>query len=187
MTTSVPGPVQPATPLPPPGLAQAGPRLPKNPWIALVLSFVFPGVGQLYNGQAAKALFFFFAFAGSIYAVVNVDPMPFALFIPFVIFYNLIDAWRSAELINARFLGGGALPEEETAESPAWGAVLVALGLLLLLNNLGWLPLGAVQRWWPVLMIAAGGAFLYGSLRRRQQRPLETRVDPLADDEQRAH
>ncbi len=43
-----------ATPAPP------APKLPKNPWLALVLS-LFPGLGQVYNGQPAKALVFFSA------------------------------------------------------------------------------------------------------------------------------
>jgi TM2 domain-containing membrane protein YozV len=170
MTSPLPGPAAPLSPVPPPqppAAYPAGPPLPKNPWAALALS-LFPGVGQIYNGQPAKAVVFFLCWVGCIYGAADISPFPFAFLIPFVYFFNLIDAWRSATAINNRFLGGHALPEEETTESPAWGAALVGLGLVLLLNNLGWLRLAALERWWPLLMVIVGGAFLYGSLRRRQ-------------------
>lgn len=167
MSSPPAGPAEPLPSLPPPVLPPAGPQLPKSPVLALILSFLFPGIGQVYNGQPAKAIFFFFAFVGSIYAVIEIDPIPFGLFIPFVVFYNLVDAWRSASLINARYLGGQPV-EEEVFESPAWGGALVGLGLVLLLHNLGWLRLAALGRYWPLLMIAAGGIFLFASLRRRK-------------------
>ena len=170
-------------PLPPPGTYPAPPQPPKNPWVALLLS-LFPGVGQIYNSQPAKGIVFFFAWVSCIYGAAEIAPMPFGLLIPFVYFYNLVDAWRSATLINNRFLGGQALPEEETSESPAWGAALIALGLVILFNNLGWFRLAALQRWWPLLMIAAGAIFVYGSFRRRQAAALERRAET---DEQRAH
>ena len=56
----------PALPLPAAATEPAGP---KSPILALVLS-LFPGIGQIYNGQPAKAMVFFFAWAGSIMLVV---------------------------------------------------------------------------------------------------------------------
>ena len=66
MTSPLPGPAAPLPPPLPPAVYPAGPQLPKNPWVALVLS-LFPGVGQIYNGQLAKGVFFFFAEAFCIY------------------------------------------------------------------------------------------------------------------------
>jgi len=140
---------------------------PKSPILALVLS-LFPGVGQIYNGQPAKALVFFFAWAGSIYMTAEANPF-FAFLIAFAYFYNLVDAWRSATAINVRHARGGAVLEEDTAESPAWGAALIGVGALLLFNNLGWLRLAALQRYWPLVLMAAGAAFLYGSMRRAKR------------------
>ena len=137
---------------------------PKSPVVALVLS-LFPGIGQIYNGQPAKALVFFFAWAGSIYLTAEAHPF-FAFLIAFTYFYNLVDAWRSASAINARYARGTGYVEEDTTESPAWGAALIGVGALLLFNNLGWLRLAALQRYWPLVLIAAGAAFLYGSMRR---------------------
>ena len=154
----------PALPLP---TAAAEPAAPKSPILALVLS-LFPGIGQIYNGQPAKALAFFFGWVGSIYLTAEANPF-FAFLIAFTYFYNLVDAWRSATVINARHAGGLGVAEEDAAESPAWGAVLMGVGALLLLNNLGWLRLAALQRYWPLVLIAAGGAFLYGSVQRAKR------------------
>jgi hypothetical protein len=44
----------------------------------------------------------------------------------------------------------------------------MTLGLVFLLNNLGWLRLAALGRFWPLILILAGGAFLAGSIRKRR-------------------
>ena len=144
------------------------PRAPKSPFLALFLS-LFPGIGQVYNGQFAKALVMLAAFVGSIVGVIEMGPFPWAFCIPFAYFFNLIDAYRSAVLINERAAGGAPVPEEEGMESPLWGASLLAMGLLLLLNNLGWLRLAALARFWPVVLIVGGGILLYQSLNRRRE------------------
>jgi hypothetical protein len=183
MTSPLPGPATPLPPSPPVAYSPvpAGPPLPKNPWIALVLS-LFPGVGQIYNGQLAKGLCFFFGEAFCIYGAADINWFPFAFLIPFVFFYNLVDAWRSATLINARFLGGQTVVEEDTSESPAWGVALIVIGLTILLHNLGWLEYVALDRWWPLLIVAAGAAFLYGSVRRGRNTSTSERAAGIGDD-----
>jgi len=168
MSTSPTAPQEvPTLPAPAAAPVSPAPKLPKNPWLAVILSS-FPGLGQVYNGQPAKAFVFFSAWVGSIYGAAEIDPFPFAFLIPFVYLYNLIDAFRTASLINGRAQGGLPAPEEEAFESPLWGGSLLVLGLLLLLNNLGWLHLAALARYWPVALIVAGAAFLYSSVQRRR-------------------
>jgi TM2 domain-containing membrane protein YozV len=171
-----PGEAVPTLPLPAATPAPLVHKPPKNPVLALVLS-LFPGLGQVYNGQPAKAFVFFSAWVGSIYGAAEIDPFPFAFLIPFVYLYNLIDAFRTASLINARAQGGLPAPEEETFESPLWGGSLLVLGLLLLLNNLGWFHLAALARYWPVALIVAGAAFLYSSIQRRRELPAHRAPD----------
>jgi hypothetical protein len=168
MSAPVMSPPEPLPPLPPPTSLPYGtsPRPAKQPLVALILS-VFPGMGQVYNGQTAKALVFFSAFVSAIYLTAEANPMPFAFFIPFTFFYAMLDAYRSAGLINARAAGLSAVPEEDNAESPVWGAVLVGIGLVLLLNNLGWLNLAAAHRFWPLLLVIAGAVFLRGAMQRK--------------------
>ena len=148
--------------LPPP--AAPPPPPPKSPVVALLLSLLFPGVGQLYNGQVAKAFAFVGAFAACVYIIVDAEPLPYALFLPFIIFYGLVDAWRSAALINAR--GTPEALDEAEVESPVWGFSLLGVGLLLLLNNLGLLRLSALHRFWPLILMVVGAVFLYRSIKR---------------------
>jgi hypothetical protein len=153
----------PPTPAAPVSTAALSPI--KAPWVALLLSLMMPGLGQIYNGQFAKAIFFFFAFSGSIYLITEGHPLPFAVFLPFIIFSNMIDAFRSATVINAR----GTLPpaDEDDIESPGWGIGLAVIGVLILLNNLGWLRLAALVPYWPLLLIVAGVVLLRRSLQRK--------------------
>jgi hypothetical protein len=160
---TTPGSGLPALPPPPPAPA---PRPPKSPAVATFLS-LFPGLGQVYNGQPAKALVFFFSWVGCIYLTSQGNEMPFAFGIPFVYFYNLVDAYRSAAAINACSAGRSKETLEPVAESPVWGATLAGLGLLLLFNNLGWLDLERWARYWPVLLILAGAGLLVSSLKKQ--------------------
>jgi TM2 domain-containing membrane protein YozV len=168
----------------PPPLPQIAPgpyvRLPKNPILATFLSG-FPGLGQVYNGQPSKAVVFFSAWVFAIYGTAEINPMPFAFLIPFVYLYNLVDAYKSATLINNRFLGGGAAaaPEDDTVESPAWGGTLIGLGVLLLLHNTGFINLASIERYWPVLLIGAGVVLVYGSVRKRKAAAAEAIGGPL--------
>ncbi len=171
-------PTSPAQAVPPSALPPVPPyvRLPKSPGLAAFLS-LFPGLGQVYNGQIARAFAFFFAWVGSIYLTANGHEFPFAFMIPFVYLYNMIDAWKAATAINQRFLGGRSEPEETAGvESPIWGALLVIFGLLILFNNLGWLDLERLARWWPILLIAVGVWFVYASVQRKKA--VETTDEP---------
>ena len=163
-------PFEPQTP-PPPALPPAAApyvRLPKSPGLAAFLS-LFPGLGQVYNGQIARAFVFFFAWVGSIYLTASGHEFPFAFVIPFVYLYNIIDAWKGASAINQRFLGGRVDAEPDPGvESPVWGALLAVFGVLILLNNLGWLDLERLARWWPILLIAVGGWFVYESVQKKK-------------------
>ncbi len=171
-------PLDPMPPVPPPPLPPAPSyvRLPKSPGLAAFLS-LFPGLGQVYNGQLPRAAAFFFAWVGSIYLTSNGHEFPFAFLIPFVYLFNMIDAWKQATAINQRFLGGKAEAEEELgADSPIWGVTLVAFGILLLLSNLGWFDLERLARWWPVLLIAMGAWFIYTSVQGKKAE--ETKDEP---------
>ncbi len=161
--SSLPPAVPPATPPAPYA------RVPKSAVLAVFLSFILPGVGQIYVGQPAKAFVFFFSFVGCIYGTTEGAVFPFAFLIPFVYLFCLIDAYRGAEEVNARFLGSGPERRDELAESPWWGVGLILLGGVLLLNNVGWLRLADFVRFWPLILILFGAGFVYSSLRRRKE------------------
>lgn len=81
---------------------------PCNPWLASAMSFVLPGFGQLYNGEANKAIWLFIAFAVLsipgivfialyLYGTWMAPALAVSLMLTLSIWlYGLIDAWRTA-------------------------------------------------------------------------------------------
>jgi TM2 domain-containing membrane protein YozV len=70
----------------------------KNPGVAAVLSFLFTGLGQIYNGHIGKGIGFI------VIQIVSVLLM--FLFIgfittPIIWIWGIVDAYKSAERINA--------------------------------------------------------------------------------------
>ena len=167
MSSTIPGPEsQPQTsvpPLPPPPARALG----RNPWVAAALGFLFPGLGQIANGQISKALVIFTVFFGSITLMVNSEnPLPWVFFLPLAFFYGIVDAFRSAAAAEARNQG---VVEEDQIEGPGWGIGLIVLGVVFLLHNFGWLQIATLGRFWPLLLIGAGAALLRSSLAKRSK------------------
>lgn len=81
----------------------------RKPWFALLMSFVLPGFGQLYNGEINKALWIYLAFSLlTIPSVVVIALyLPSYLMLPAFIlvlsallsiwFYSMYDAWHTAK------------------------------------------------------------------------------------------
>ncbi len=77
---------------------QSRPVFYKNSGLAAVLSFFYMGLGQIYNGQIAKGIFFIVLYSISwllIFILVGLVTTP-VLWI-----YGMYDAYKSAEKINA--------------------------------------------------------------------------------------
>jgi len=155
---------------------------PKSPAAAGILSGVLAGAGQLYNGQASKALLFFVIFAGLI-SIIPHGPQPF---IPLVFagfwFYQIIEAVQTAKAINLHAAGGtgqpvpgpGAaapVPQDVALSSPSgsvfWGAMLMVVGVVLLLGNFELLDYDRIFDFWPVLVIAIGVKMIVDYLRKK--------------------
>lgn len=69
----------------------------KNPGIAAVLSFLFTGLGQIYNGQLGKGIAFLVL--GVIFAISIIFLIGFILY-PVFWLYNIYDAYTTAKKIN---------------------------------------------------------------------------------------
>ena len=69
----------------------------KNPGLAFVLSFLFCGIGQIYNGQTVKGVVLLVLYAISIALCTVIIG-----FVPLVILwiYGMVDALRTTESIN---------------------------------------------------------------------------------------
>ena len=146
-----------------PGL-EGGP----NPGLALGLGFI-PGVGAIYNGQVIKAIVQVLIF-GSLIAMGNrvggsADTL-FDLAAWAFYFYMVIDSFQTAK---RKKLG---LPTQEwfgfddaKLNAPIGGALLIVLGTMFLLDNLGLPVFNSVGRFWPVLLILVGLLMLHKRLR----------------------
>jgi len=130
-----------------------------SPGVALALGFI-PGVGAIYNGQIVKALVQVLVF-GSLIAMGDrvgggVGPI-FGLAAAAFYFYMVIDSYQTAK---AKCLGQ---PREEwfglgdlKMNAPVGAALLIGLGALFLLDNLGIPVFQHLGKFWPVFLIVIG-------------------------------
>lgn len=151
----------------------------KSPAVAGLLSLM-PGVGQIYVGYY-KLGFVHNVVFGMIIAVLAANGGPLgslmptvALFLPFFVIYNIVDAVRRATLYNLALDGvdGIELPEMTTSlpkltGSVRGGAALIAVGIVLLSNTLFGVSLDWLASWWPLGLVGLG---VYLLVKARQER-----------------
>jgi len=80
-------------------MADQAPKYYKNPTTATILSFLFMGLGQIYNGQIMKGVLFIVLYgisAGLMWVVIGF------ITTPLLWVWGMVDANRSAKEINAR-------------------------------------------------------------------------------------
>jgi hypothetical protein len=127
--------------------------------VALALGFI-PGVGAIYNGQVTKAILQVLIF-GSLIALGDRVHGPldtiFGLGAAAFYFYMVIDSFQTAKAK----LTGKPVPEwfglgEMKMNAPIGAALLIGLGVLFLLDNLGVPVFNQISKFWPVLLIVAG-------------------------------
>ena len=97
-------------------------------------------------------------------------------------FYQLVEAVQTAKAINVQAAGGASaaapgspaaapLPEFEpfpaASGSIFWGAVLMAVGAVLLLGNFEVLDYDRILDFWPVIVIAVGIKLIVDYLRKQ--------------------
>lgn len=148
------------------------PAFAPSPGLAGVLSGFLPfGIGQVYNQQYGKGLAYMLTFALLIWgASTSGDRLGpfFGIAIAFFYFYQIVDAVRSAQAIRRgdpapdplgmnKFFGlsqsqGG----RRFAGAPIGAVVLIGLGILFLLNNVGLFEFVHIGRFWPLALIALG-------------------------------
>lgn len=136
-----------------------GPTGGPQPGVALLLGFI-PGVGAIYNGQILKAMVQVLIFGSLIAISDKVDsPMDtiFGLGAAAFYFYMVIDSYQTA---RRKLLGE---PTEEwlglgdfKLNAPIGAALLIGLGALFLLDNMGIHVFSHISKFWPVLLIVIG-------------------------------
>jgi hypothetical protein len=159
----------------PAAAAAAAPNPGVSPGLAFVLGML-PGVGAIYNGQYAKGIVHVLIFGmlvsiSSSGAAGGLEPL-FGMLSAVFWFYMAFEAYHTA---RKRQLGEpvdefSSLVRLENSPNqfPVMPALLIGLGVIFLLNNLGWLRLGQVFRYgWPVILIAIGVYQLWTRTRNR--------------------
>lgn len=157
---------QPAQPAP-----VAKDPLRRSPFVAAALS-IMPGLGQVYLG------YYQLGFVNAIVICVLLTLLasqslgslvPLAsVFMAFFWLYNIVDAGRRALLVNESLTGRATsleLPKDFASPgmrgSVMGGAVLVAIGLVLLSRTLWGLSLEWVEDWWPAAIVLFGGYLIF--------------------------
>lgn len=159
--------VPPTVPPPPVGYA---PNLGVSPGLAFILGLI-PGVGAIYNGQYGKGLIHVLVL-GTLISVVshsNSETGPlFGLLIAAWFFYMAFEAFHTAK---RRQLGqpvdefSSLFPlRAKSNRFPVGPVVMIAIGVLFLLNNLNLIRFYDIARYWPLFLIGLGGYMLYARL-----------------------
>jgi hypothetical protein len=139
-----------------------------NPGVALALGFI-PGLGAVYNGEYVKALIHVLVFGGLIAAQSNDIPDSYHAFLGIALgcfyFYMPIEAYRVAKARQAGGTGESPLIEA-VGGRPTGAIILIALGMFLLLANLGLFQWEWLGKAWPLGLIVLGVWLLASRLKK---------------------
>ncbi len=157
---------------PPPPAAPAPLPDYRSPKAAGWLS-ILPGLGLLYLGQYVKALVVALAVMGAIQFADHSDAGGFL--IPLVWIGQIFYAVQEAKRLNRIRAGQAAVAPPaavEDRDSPLWGAVLVGLGILFLLDQFDLIHFTEIfEKFWPLLIVGLGLQILLRG-RRKGSDPL---------------
>ncbi len=159
-----------ANPYAPPAAAPvyAVPPVQTSPGLAFLLGMI-PGVGAIYNGQYLKGLVHALVFGLLITLIDNsggtgAQPL-LAMILAAFWFYMAFEAYHTA---RKRQLGvpvdewSSILPRgRQGGRIPVGPILLIAIGVIYLLNSLDLLDFRAISRFWPVILIVVGAYMLY--------------------------
>lgn len=144
----------------------------KSPALATWLS-LGPGLGQIYVGYYNQGFINIAVVAGIITVLASshigfIKPF-LGVFLAFYWIYNMIDANRRAHHYNKSMsgLGGETVPEDfklpRTGGSLTWGIVLMALGVLFILDLNFDVSLDWIEDWWPLVLVIFGARLIFNA------------------------
>lgn len=154
----------------------------KSPALAVFLSLIMPGLGQIYTGFYEQG-FTHALIVASLIAVLDYgigagEPL-LGFFLAFYWLFNVVDAHRKAVFYNQAAAGlrlpgeGGMSPGHG---SLVGGAAMIAVGAILLAHTRFGYSLKWIEDWWPAALVLIGGylvwrAVIEGRSRRAGARP----------------
>jgi hypothetical protein len=155
---------------------------------------MIPGVGAIYNGQYLKGLVHALVFGLLITLIDNsggtgAQPL-LAMIMAAFWFYMAFEAYHTA---RKRQLGvpvdewSSIIPRgQQGGRVPVGPLLLIAIGVIYLLNSLDLLDFRAISRFWPVILIVVGAYMLYsrftGPMPPRAPQPYVGPPNAPADD-----
>jgi Domain of unknown function (DUF5668) len=137
--------------------------------VAFILGF-FPGMGAVYNGEYNKALIHIVVFAAMIVGLSSDigegASVALSLLLAGFIFYMVFDSVRTAKARATGQVCPDPL-ESWSKNRPVGPIILIVLGAIFLLNNFDWFPFYRLVRFWPLILIIAGGLMFRNRLSGR--------------------
>jgi hypothetical protein len=130
------------------------------------LCALVPGVGAVYNREYTKAVVHFSIFAGL--AMIGETVGVFSLAAASFYVFTIIDAYRTADTILKRGGFEAAQDQQEEINLPVWGGLLILMGVLFLLDNLGAIRIRTAVQFWPLILVALGAYLIYNYLQKDQ-------------------
>jgi Domain of unknown function (DUF5668) len=148
-----------------------------SPGLAFILGFI-PGVGAIYNGQYLKGLVHALVF-GLLITIIGNTPgasQPLiAILLGAFVFYMPFEAYHTAkkrEMGLAVDEWSSILPRSRHfGRAPVGPIVLIAIGVLYLLNTLDLVDFRQIGRFWPVILIVVGAYMLYSRVTTANSAP----------------
>ncbi len=149
-----------AWPVRSPATSIGGAPPPKTNTAVAALLGLIPGLGAVYNGDYTRALIHVAIWAGLLAvglteAFGNITPLAWIAFGLFPV-YTSIDSYRAAQNRQLALTGAEVAGAPAGTSRPVGAFILIGLGVLALLGNMGLINGDWVNRGWPVVLIAIG-------------------------------
>ena len=171
---------RPASEVPPPPEPPAAARIEtalgsmrKSPRLAGFLSF-FPGLGNIYNGLYLRGTTFFLLFLSLIQMAGRGAEEMWGPAAVFVWFFNVLDSYRQAKLINLGVATDLGLVDQPKPTGPGQGTlvagvVIFLVGLVALLDIQFNVDMNWLLDFWPLGLMGLGGWFVWTGIRSRTE------------------
>ncbi len=149
----------------------------KAPLLAVVLS-AMPGLGQVYVGYYKRAFIHALVVATLLTLLSTAGALgpltPLAsVFLAFFWLYNMVDAGRRAALYNQALAGGQEIQLPADFGEPGFrgsvlgGAILAAVGSVLLAHTRFGVSLDWIEDWWPLALVVFGAYLAFKGWQER--------------------
>jgi hypothetical protein len=141
-----------------------GPRPPKSPPLAAVLSILLPGLGHLYLWAYERAFMIWATIAVCIFMIIS-GFWPFSFLIAFVYFFSIFDSYREAQFFNMRAEDEEPkMPRSDNHGRLMFGVFLAVVAGVVLADKLDLFDMDWIYDWWPVPVFLLGVYFIVAAI-----------------------